>query len=243
MANRLRTVREDSGISQSELARTLEVSRQALSAIETLKQEPSLALALRISKVLNVPVEQIFLVEDEEMEAGRKQGLTLTRIERQLLVNQYQILQGIHEKDNHLVKYYKHLEEIFGRGYEYLYREAFEDLWTPLPIEISKEVLSILDMHRAMFLSLGSKPDPAYLEQVQFKGFDGNNEGQHLGFAHFFCDNGERYKELRIFNSHFPTLKRYRRMLDEWERMDRAYPLTKPQIDSILEAGDLSKSK
>lgn len=59
--NRLRVLRAEAGISQGDLARWLGVSRQTINAVETNKYDPSLPLALRMSKVFGVPVDAIFL--------------------------------------------------------------------------------------------------------------------------------------------------------------------------------------
>ena len=235
MPNRLRTLRERKGISQVDLSRLVDVSRQAVSAVEMNKQEPSLPLALKISKVLDTPLQHIFFLEDADVETTK--SVSLTKLERLNLVNQYRLLQGVHRDDEYLVKYYHRMEEIFERGYEQLYHEALDQLWDALPRETSEEVLSILEMHRALRFSLGDKPDPRDIERVKFEGFDANNESQHLGFAKFFVQDGEKYRELMIFNSHYPTLPRYRKMLAEWQRMGRQPRLSRAQIDSILEAG------
>jgi uncharacterized protein len=236
MPNHLRPIRERKRISQAELARMVGVSRQALSAIEINKQEPSLNLALKIAQALNAPLQKIFYPEEFEMLATKKAS-TLTDLERLNLVNQYQMLQAVHKDDDYLVKYYRRLQEIFERGYVHLYDEAFDSLSEELSKEISDEVLSILDMHRAMLWSLGQKPDPADVERVKFLGFDANNESRHLAFARFYTQDGDKYEELKVFNSHHPTLESYRKMLREWDRMDRNHQLSKVQIDSILEAG------
>jgi uncharacterized protein YfbU (UPF0304 family) len=230
-------MRERKNISQAELARRIEVSRQALSAVEANKQEPSLPVALKIARVLDLPLQQIFFSGDDDMESVRTAALT--KVERLLLVNQFRLLQAANKDDDHLSRHYRRLEEIFERGYVRLYSEAFSDLSDEVLPEISEEVLSILDMHRAMLWSLGEKPDPQYLEKVKFQGFDANNEGEHLGFAKFFQQHPDRpkYEELRIVNSHHSTLPRYRKMLTEWQRMGREPRLTRTQIDSILEAG------
>lgn len=59
--NRLRDLRAEHGYSQGALAIALGVSRQTINAVETDKYDPSLPLALRMSKLFGVPVEQIFL--------------------------------------------------------------------------------------------------------------------------------------------------------------------------------------
>lgn len=60
MENRVKTFREGRGWSQGELGRRLGVSRQTINAVETDKYDPSLPLALRMSKLFAVPVDQIF---------------------------------------------------------------------------------------------------------------------------------------------------------------------------------------
>jgi putative transcriptional regulator len=61
MENRVKQWREARGWSQGELARRLSVSRQTINAVETDKYDPSLPLALRMSKLFDVPVDQLFI--------------------------------------------------------------------------------------------------------------------------------------------------------------------------------------
>ena len=61
MENRVRSVREGREWSQGELDRGLGVSRQTINAVETDKYDPSLPLALRMAKLFEVPVDQLFL--------------------------------------------------------------------------------------------------------------------------------------------------------------------------------------
>ncbi len=234
MANLLRMFRERHSISQAELARRVGVSRQMMSAMEIGNQEPSLDLALRLAQELEQPVEKLFRGDDDMKTTERN---SLTKIERLMLSNQYRMLEKLHGDDEYDKKHYARLAEIFECGYMSLYRHALGHIQDQLPEEVSEEVLSILDMHRAMRFSLGEKPDPVYLEKVKFLGFDANNEGEHLSFARFFSEEGKKYPELQIYNSHHSTLPRYRKMLAEWTRMKRESHLTKPQIDSIIESG------
>ena len=60
MHNRLRLLRAERGWSQAELAGRLDVSRQAVNAIETGKHDPSLSLAFRIARLFDLSVEQVF---------------------------------------------------------------------------------------------------------------------------------------------------------------------------------------
>lgn len=59
--NRLKHYRETKGWSQGELARRLGVSRQTINAVETDKYDPSLPLALRMAKLFEVTVPDLFI--------------------------------------------------------------------------------------------------------------------------------------------------------------------------------------
>ena len=61
MENRLRVLRAERGWSQAELAGRLDVSRQAVNAIETGKYDPSLPLAFKIARLFDQAIEEIFL--------------------------------------------------------------------------------------------------------------------------------------------------------------------------------------
>lgn len=63
MKNRIRELRTSMSMSQEELARRLEVSRQTVNAIENDKYDPMLPLAFRIARVFGTTVEAIFHLE------------------------------------------------------------------------------------------------------------------------------------------------------------------------------------
>jgi putative transcriptional regulator len=60
MNNRLKVLRAMHNWSQADLAERLDVSRQAVNAIETGKHDPSLPLAFRIARLFTLPIEEIF---------------------------------------------------------------------------------------------------------------------------------------------------------------------------------------
>ena len=60
MKNRLKELRAERGWSQAELAERLDVSRQTVNSIETGKYDPSLPLALKISRIFGQSIEAIF---------------------------------------------------------------------------------------------------------------------------------------------------------------------------------------
>lgn len=66
LRNRLRELRARDRLSQEELGRRTEVSRQTISLIERGDHAPSVALALKLARVFQVSVEEIFFLEDDE---------------------------------------------------------------------------------------------------------------------------------------------------------------------------------
>ena len=66
MKNRLRVLRAEQGWSQAELGMRAGVSRQAINAIETGKYDPSLPLALKLARLFDRKVEELFALEEDE---------------------------------------------------------------------------------------------------------------------------------------------------------------------------------
>ena len=66
MKNNVYDLRKKHKLTQEELAKSLGVTRQTIISIEQGKYIASLPLALKIAKVFNVPVEQIFILEEEK---------------------------------------------------------------------------------------------------------------------------------------------------------------------------------
>jgi putative transcriptional regulator len=60
MKNKLKVLRAMRDWSQAQLGDALDVSRQAVNAIETGKYDPSLPLAFKISRLFDMPIEEIF---------------------------------------------------------------------------------------------------------------------------------------------------------------------------------------
>ncbi|MGA7912565.1 MAG: helix-turn-helix transcriptional regulator [Candidatus Dormiibacterota bacterium] len=60
MRNHVRELRSARQLSQGDLARAMNVSRQTVNAIETERYTPSLPLALALARYFDLSVEQIF---------------------------------------------------------------------------------------------------------------------------------------------------------------------------------------
>jgi len=65
MKNTIKIERAINNLTQEQLANLVHVSRQTINAIELKKFVPSTVLALKIAKVFNKPVEEIFQLEEE----------------------------------------------------------------------------------------------------------------------------------------------------------------------------------
>lgn len=65
MKNRLAELRKAKGIRQDELADIVSVSRQTIISLESGRYNPSLILAYKIARYFELPVEQIFIFEED----------------------------------------------------------------------------------------------------------------------------------------------------------------------------------
>lgn len=63
MKNKIRELRKRKSLRQEDLAEILGVTRQTIIAIENNKYDPTLELAMRISKYFEVSVNEIFQLE------------------------------------------------------------------------------------------------------------------------------------------------------------------------------------
>ena len=66
MKNMIRVARAEVRMTQQQLAEAIGVSRQTINAIESGKFVPSTVLALKMAQIFEKPVEEIFMLEDED---------------------------------------------------------------------------------------------------------------------------------------------------------------------------------
>ena len=64
MENKLKDLRRKSQVSQSALAEALSVSRQTINSIENGKFDPSLTLAIKLTRFFEVSLDEIFIYTD-----------------------------------------------------------------------------------------------------------------------------------------------------------------------------------
>lgn len=66
MKNRIEEIRKQHGITQEELAKALEVSRQTIGSLENGRYNPSIILAFKIARFFDTTIESIFIYEEGE---------------------------------------------------------------------------------------------------------------------------------------------------------------------------------
>lgn len=64
MENKLKDLRTQRMVSQNALAEALSVSRQTINSIENGKFDPSLTLAMKLTRYFEVSLDEIFVYED-----------------------------------------------------------------------------------------------------------------------------------------------------------------------------------
>ena len=64
MDNNLKDLRKLKSVSQNDLADALSVSRQTINSIENGKFDPSLTLAMKLTRYFEVSLEDIFIYKD-----------------------------------------------------------------------------------------------------------------------------------------------------------------------------------
>lgn len=122
----------------------------------------------------------------------------------------------------------------------------FEKNETP---KVVTEVLNILDMWSLIersYKDLSNDDKETIIKKEElsedmfiFEGFDGNNEPEYMGTASFLVNELNRFEEFknRDFNSHYPTIESYQRMLTIFEPIFKSLNyrmLSKQQLIDIM---------
>ncbi|WP_201777912.1 helix-turn-helix transcriptional regulator [Ornithinibacillus contaminans] len=64
MKNHIKEIRKSRKLSQEDLAKKCGVTRQTINAIENDKYDPTLALAFKLAKNLNLKLDDLFMFEE-----------------------------------------------------------------------------------------------------------------------------------------------------------------------------------
>lgn len=167
--------------------------------------------------------------------------MEITDIERLILINQFNILEQMNPQD----PYFKNGREILENGYRNLYSEITDILSDEMSEQDGDFVIDVLQMYRSLndsYIKIKDKENVSE-EDLNFPGFDGNQEGKFYLFTKFYIQDFGRYAEFSDgkhgeFNSHSRMIPKYRRMLAEWREQAGRYEseLTIEQIKRIINA-------
>ncbi|MCA9623146.1 MAG: YfbU family protein [Myxococcales bacterium] len=166
--------------------------------------------------------------------------MNLTKLERRLLINQFEILKKLEDTDE-----YDRLITILEEGYSSLYRDVLINLWDELPEADCNFVFEVLLMYRALEDYYEDKGDEELKKNpsAKFSGFDGNNETHLMSFAQFLISQPGHWDFLKDraaktdrFNSHMPRVPVYERMLEVWEKSGDKLRLTAEEAKAVVQA-------
>ncbi len=65
MNNRIEQLRKAASMTQQDLADRVEVSRQTVISLESGRYNPSILLARKIARVFSLPIESVFIFEED----------------------------------------------------------------------------------------------------------------------------------------------------------------------------------
>lgn len=171
----------------------------------------------------------------------KAQRILLSRHDRWILSNQFEILAALYPDQEDT---YRDMAEIVSSGYEWDYEAIteyiYDDRFT-MRRDQCLEVVNILDMFSVIKSTYEGLADKTGIEswQVEFFGFDGNSETTYMAYTRFLVKRQGKFEWLfddsqPRFNSHMPTLERYRAMLEAWKNCGGKYNLTKADLLRIL---------
>jgi len=142
-------------------------------------------------------------------------ALNLTRVERQILLNQNRILSIIDEENRND---YELNIEILESGYELEYESVISVYKEVCKIEVCNETIEILDMFRDIKIAVDNlspkEKEHLNIDKIKFEGFDAKNK--HHSYAKFMIKKRGEWTEHsdKYLNSHdVMTIKKYRKML------------------------------
>jgi uncharacterized protein YfbU (UPF0304 family) len=161
--------------------------------------------------------------------------MILTKVERLILYNQFRILEKL---DPDSARYSQQACDILQGGYTLEY-DSLVQMGNEVPEDTSREVVEILQMYRDLKNASLRLPAGSFDgKQADFKGFDGNEEGEHHAYATFMIEDQGKWMESKglDLNSHWPMLDRYRPMLEAWKQSSEKHKLTVQDVTRILAA-------
>ena len=67
ISENIAALRKQAGITQEDLAKAMEVSRQTIGSIENGRYNPSITLAFKLSHFFGIPIEELFIYDEDSI--------------------------------------------------------------------------------------------------------------------------------------------------------------------------------
>ncbi|MFH1061953.1 MAG: YfbU family protein [Candidatus Omnitrophota bacterium] len=169
--------------------------------------------------------------------------MELTKSERLILANQFEILAYLNSSDSKkelCLEKKKIVEKGYLREFEELFMSIEENQMT---VEEYQEIQDILTMFNDIQWSCENLEDKADINEdaIVFKGFDFSFEAEQYCYAEFLLSKARETnkflpKRSADMNSHAPKLNRYKEMLLAWKAISDKEPkhLNAEQIKLLL---------
>jgi uncharacterized protein len=168
--------------------------------------------------------------------------MQISKRDRLILINQYKILASLNKDE---ADHYKELISILENGYSIFYSQLDEWISDEMLPDEGRFVLDILDLYRAIEDIKRASKDSRLLNHYYsfFRGFDGNNETEHMSFCRFLIEAQGKFPEQKQYllrndnlNSHMPMIEKYRQMLDEAKKLPNKWSMSVDEALQVLEA-------
>lgn len=168
--------------------------------------------------------------------------MKISKSDRLVLINQYRILSNLDKSE---ADHYEELIKILESGYAIFYSQLDEWISDEMPEEESRLVLDVLDLYRAIEDVKRASKDSRLLTHSYsyFKGFDGNNETEHMGFCRFLIEKQGKFQEQKQYllkndnlNSHVPMREKYSRMLEVARHLPNKWTMSVDEALRVLDA-------
>ncbi len=108
----------------------------------------------------------------------------------------------------------------------------------PLTREDQEFVIDVFQIHQLLQDAEQAGMAAADGRGVDFAGFDGNYETRLMGYAGHLVEHERRFGFVRTngdgYNSHWPMVETYRRMVAAWQGQGRPLQLSREQFDEII---------
>lgn len=157
--------------------------------------------------------------------------MELTKKDRLILINQYQILKRL---DPDSAKQYEQAIEILTNGYTLLYSRLGAGLTdSELCADKAQLVMDIIGACQAIEAYKSANPDDKEVSGhawAKFRGFDANTEAEYLGYARFLLQGNCPASEA-------PTVAKYRMIASIWAAQGRPAEICRDIAAAMLGLG------